>query len=94
MCVTTRRSSSSDRPRVVGSVGNPDDLLRAIKPGQWNQYIVTAQAGHVVLKINGVTMCELDDNDPKRIAQGKLALRVHEGPPMRVQFKDIYLREL
>jgi hypothetical protein len=55
---------------------------------------VTAQAGHIVLRINGVTMCELDDNDPKRIVQGKLALQVHEGPPMQVQFKDIFLREL
>jgi type 1 glutamine amidotransferase len=82
------------KPRVVGSVGDPAELLKAVKPGQWNQYVVTAKAGHITLKINDVTMCELDDNDPKRIAQGKLALQVHEGPPMLVQFKDIYLREL
>ena len=80
--------------RVVGSLGNPDELLKAVQPGQWNQYIVTAKAGHIILKINDVIMCELDDNDPKRIVQGKLALQVHEGPPMLVQFKDIYLREL
>jgi type 1 glutamine amidotransferase len=86
--------SEDGNPRVVGSVGNPDELLKAVQPGQWNQYIVTAQAGHIVLRINGVTMCELDDNDPKRIVQGKLALQVHEGPPMQVQFKDIFLREL
>ena len=79
---------------MVGSVGNPDELLKAVKPGQWNQYIVTAKAGHIVLKINNVVMCELDDNDPKRIVQGKLALQVHEGPPMLVQFKDIFLHKL
>jgi hypothetical protein len=45
-----------------------------------------------VLKINGVTMCELEDRDPQRLVRGWLGLQVHAGPPMRVQFKDIYLR--
>jgi len=55
---------------------------------------VLAKGGSVVLKINGVTMCELDDRDPKRLVHGWLALQVHVGPPMCVQFKDIYLRRL
>ncbi len=84
----------SGKPKVVGSTGNPDELLKAVKPGQWNQYVVTARAGRIVLTINGVTMCEIEDNDPQRIEQGKLALQVHEGPPMQVQFKDLCLREL
>lgn len=79
--------------RVVGSTGDPEELLKAVEPGRWNQYVVTARGGRIVLKINGVTMCEIDDKDPNRIEQGKLALQVHVGPPMRVQFKDIYLRE-
>jgi hypothetical protein len=52
------------------------------------------RGGHVVLKINGVTMCELDDRDPRRIPRGSLALQVHVGPPMLAQFKDIFLRKL
>ena len=39
-------------------------------------------------------MCELEDRDPKRLVHGWLALQVHVGPPMRVQFKDVYLRRL
>ncbi len=78
--------------RVVGSVGDPAELLKAVKPGDWNDYTVIARGGQVVLRINGRTMCELDDRDPKRPVHGWLALQVHVGPPMRVQFKDIYLR--
>lgn len=88
------RVDETGKPTVVGSTGDPVELLKAVKPGQWNQYIMTAQGGRIVLKINGVTMCELDDNDPKRIERGKLALQIHEGPPMLVQFKDLYLRAL
>ena len=37
---------------------------------------------------------ELDDRDPKRISRGQLALQVHIGPPMLVQFRDIHLHKL
>jgi len=69
-------------------------LLAAVKAKDWNDYTVLAKGGSVVLKINGVAMCELDDRDPKRLVHGWLALQVHVGPPMRVQFRDIYLRRL
>jgi hypothetical protein len=46
----------------------------------------------MVLKINGVTMCEFDDRDPKRLIHGWLALQVHVGPLIRVQFKNIICR--
>jgi type 1 glutamine amidotransferase len=75
-------------------LGDPAELLKAVKPKEWNDYTVIAKGGSVVLKINGVTMCELDDRDPKRLVHGWLAVQVHVGPPMRVQFKDIYLRRL
>lgn len=79
---------------VVETLGDPAELLRVVKPGQWNDYTVIARGGNMVLKINGVTMCELDDRDPQRLVHGWLAVQVHVGPPMRVQFKDIYLRRL
>jgi len=82
------------KKRVVGSVGDPKELLEAVDVDKWNDYRVVARGGQVALKINGVTMCELDDRDPRRIPRGCLGLQVHVGPPMQVQFKDIYLRTL
>lgn len=80
--------------KVAGSVGDPDKLLKCVNPAQWNNYTVIADDGHVTLIINDVVMCEVDDNDPSRIAAGKLALQVHRGPDMLVQFKDIRMRDL
>ena len=78
--------------RVIGSVGDSKKLLQAVRNEEWNDYTVIAEGGHVVLKINGVVMCEVKDNDPKRVPTGLLALQVHVGPPMLVQFKEIRLR--
>ena len=80
--------------RQIAPLGDPAELLQAFKLKDWNDYTVTAKGGSVVLAINGVTMCELDDRDPRRLVQGWLALQVHVGPPMQVQFKEIYLRRL
>ena len=82
------------KKQIVGSVGDPTELLKAVKAGVWNDYTVIVKGGNVKLAINGVTMCELEDHDPKRLVHGWLALQVHVGPPMRVLFKDIYLRRL
>jgi type 1 glutamine amidotransferase len=78
--------------QVTGTLGDPAKLLEAMKPNEWNDYTVSAKGGQVKLAINGVPMCELDDRDPKRLVRGWLALQVHTGPPMRVQFKDVFLR--
>ena len=82
------------KKQVLGSVGDPAQLLAVVKAKQWNDYNVIARGGHVVLKINGVTMSELDDRDPRQLNRGLLGLQVHVGPPMLVQFKDIYFRKL
>ncbi len=86
--------STNGQRQVVGSVGGATELLNRVKPGQWNDYRLQAKGGKVALEINGVTMSELDDRDPKRLIRGWLGLQVHTGPPMCVQFKDIYLKRL
>jgi type 1 glutamine amidotransferase len=80
--------------RVTGELGDPARLLESVKAGEWNDYTVWAKGGQVKLSINGVPMSELDDRDPQRLVRGWLALQVHTGPPMRVQFKDVFLRRL
>lgn len=79
--------------KVVGSLGDPADLLKAVKDGDWNDYNLLVRGELVVLKINGVTMSEVTDKDPRRTPAGYLALQVHTGPSMNVQFKDIRIKE-
>ncbi|HEY5311763.1 MAG TPA: DUF1080 domain-containing protein, partial [Pirellulales bacterium] len=76
------------KPKVVGSVGDPDELKSHIKTDDWNHYHIVAKGFHFVQKINGVTMSEMTDEDEaQRRATGILALQLHAGPPMKVQFR-------
>jgi hypothetical protein len=80
---------------VIGELGDKDVLLKKIKLGDWNEYTIIARGNHLTHIINGTTMSEVIDNQPSKAqASGVIALQIHQGPPMVVQFKDIRLKEL
>lgn len=80
---------------VVGSLGSSDALATHIRPvGEWNDYTIRAVGGEISLTVNGVRMTELLDEDDRRQLTGLLALQLHVGPPMRVQFKNLRLLTL
>ena len=86
---------AAGKKQVAGSVGESAEIVKAIKPGDWNEYVITARGNHITQKINGVTTVDVTDNDQAKAArEGVLALQIHTGPPMTVQFKDIKLVEL
>jgi hypothetical protein len=63
--------------------------------GEWNDYHIIARGNHMIHKINGVIMSETVD-ESKRDARfkGVLALQLHSGPPMKVQFRNIRIKHL
>ncbi len=68
---------------------------RKIKNEDWNTYRIVAKGFTFQHFINGVATAECTDNDEKeRRADGLLALQLHAGPPMKVQFRNIRLKRL
>jgi len=83
------------KPKVVGKVGDSDELLKAFKRGEWNTYHIVAKGNKLTHSVNGVTMVEVVDDDVEmRRADGLIALQLHAGPPMKVEFRNIQLKEL
>ena len=61
----------------------------------WHEYHLICKGNSLTLKVNGRIMAETIDKDPnQQDFSGILALQLHSGPPMTVQFKDIRLRKL
>jgi uncharacterized protein (TIGR03067 family) len=80
---------------VVGSVGKSEDIQAKIKNEDWNDYVVIAKGNHLQHFINGVQSVDVVDEDGKKAArEGVLALQIHRGPPMTVQFKNIRIKML
>ena len=86
---------SPDGKKSSKAIGDPDELGANIKKDGWNEYHIIARGPHIVQKINGKVTAELFDSDKKnQDLSGVLALQLHVGPPMKVQFKDIQLKRL
>ncbi len=80
---------------VTGSVGVSDEIQAAIKSEEWNDYKIIAKGNHVQHFINGKQTVDVTDEDAANAPkEGILAMQIHAGPPMIVQFKDIILKEL
>lgn len=79
---------------VVGSVGDTKEIQSKIKKDDWNSYRITAKGYTFEHRINGVLTSVCTDEHPDRRATGLLALQLHAGPPMKVQFRNLKLKQL
>lgn len=89
----TKTTYSADGKKEESRFADGNELKEKIKFEDWNEYVVIASGSHMTHKINGAVMSETVDNDPaKQVMSGILALQLHAGPPMTVQFKNIRLK--
>lgn len=83
------------KKKSVGKTAEEKEIVAAIKKGdEWNDYTIIAEGNKIVQKLNGVvTVKVVDHQEEKRAMTGLLALQLHAGPPMKVQFKDIRVKQ-
>ena len=71
-----------------GEAGESPDL------SEWHDLTVIAHANHLVHKIDGVKVVELWDHEESERASGLIGLQLHRGPKMRVEFRDLRIKDL
>jgi hypothetical protein len=86
---------AEDGKKTIVAIGDPAELQKKIKADDWNEYHIIANGPEVILRINGVVMSHAIDRDAKKACrQGVIALQMHPGPPMKVQFRDLRIKIL
>ncbi len=85
-----------DEARRNKVLAGPSDevLKKALKPGDWNAYEVEAIGNRVRLAINGVTTVDYVEPDDKIAREGIIAVQIHSGGPMEVQFRNLRIKEV
>ncbi|MCO6457307.1 MAG: DUF1080 domain-containing protein [Pirellulaceae bacterium] len=87
--------TADGQKKAVGNTTAEADILASIKKEDWNDYTIVARGNHLVQSVNGlVTVDVTDHQEDKRSMSGLLALQLHAGPPMTVQFRNIRYRKL
>jgi hypothetical protein len=81
--------------RAIGTLESGEALKALIKPTDWNQVHIIARGNTLVQIVNGHVMSVLVDDDVKnRMLGGLLGFQIHTGDPMRVEFRNIWLKQL
>ena len=81
------------QPEVTSMIADPESLKSFIKTGDWNEIRIIAKGSRMRHFINGTLMCDVTDNDTNlRKMKGLIGLQVHAGPPMKVEYRNIRIK--
>jgi hypothetical protein len=80
---------------VITSLGNSDSLKTKIRQEGWNECHLIISGNRLQHYINGILMSDVTDNDTiNRKSLGSVGVQVHVGPPMKVEYRNIRIKEL
>ena len=76
--------------RVLGIVGDKTKLDGT----QWNKLSIVAVGNRMIHLVNDVITVDITEKHPSAISKGHLGLQLHQGAPMKVEFKELKYRKL
>lgn len=80
---------------VLDTLGESDSLKTKIKSEDWNEMHLVVNGNRLQHYVNGVLMSDVTDNDTiNRSSKGYLGVQVHVGPPMKIAYRNIRLKNL
>ncbi|MFN7922334.1 MAG: DUF1080 domain-containing protein [Bryobacteraceae bacterium] len=89
------RLEDGKKPRLIGNIKSGDDAKGAIKINDWNTVHIIARGDVMIQILNGqLTSVTVDEDAKGRKMDGLLGFQMHVGPPMKVEFRNIYLKKL
>jgi poly(3-hydroxybutyrate) depolymerase/prenyltransferase beta subunit len=70
------------------------DAIKALNKSDWNHYTVRAQGDHIILGLGGKVAVNYRETEPSVARSGLLAVQIHAGGPMEIQFKNMMIQTL
>jgi Domain of Unknown Function (DUF1080) len=83
------------KKNVTGNLIDQAGYEKLFKLDDWNDVVIIARGNNIKHYLNGMQILDFTDNDPQlALKQGIVALQLHAGKPMWVEFKDLRVAEL
>lgn len=81
--------------KIIGSLGENEAMKGKIKEENWNEIRLVVKGNRLKHYVNGILMSDVTDNDTVNgKSKGLLGVQVHVGPPMKVQYRNIRIKNL
>lgn len=79
---------------MTGQLIDAEAFAKLFKLDDWNEVRIVAQGDRIRHFMNGTPTLDFTDAPDLALREGILALQLHQGKPMWVEFKDIAVRDL
>ena len=90
-----KKAKQKAKVETLATVTTAEQLAAAYKKGEWNELRIVAKGNHLQHFVNGTLTADVTDTDEEKGAKsGVIALQLHTGPPMTIQFKDVQIKML
>lgn len=69
-------------------------VRKALKAGDWNEYVIRCVGPRIQLWLNGYQTVDYTESDKSLEQTGLIGLQIHAGPPSEAWYKDITIRTI
>lgn len=97
MCLVGQKAvwGTDGKQKIVDSLISTEEFAGLFKVDEWNDVVIIAKGHNIRHYLNGRLILDCTDNHPERARlDGVLALQLHAGVPMWVEFKEIRIRDV
>ena len=70
------------------------ELQKLFKTEDWNAYRVVCKGPTITVYLNGALTTQVTDFRSDTPRQGVITLQLHKGPPMKIEYRNLRIREL
>lgn len=94
ICLVGEKAIFRDgKKQVLETLITPEEYKQLFRLNDWNDVVIIAQGNHIRHYLNGRLILDFTDADPSfALLEGVLALQLHQGKPMWVEYRDIRLK--
>jgi len=86
---------TAEGKKVLGTVITAEEFAKLFRPNEWNDVAIIAKGSNIKHYLNGRLILDFTDEEPNlSLKEGILALQIHAGAPMWVEFKNIRIKSL
>lgn len=83
------------KKQIISELRNADELKAVISSDGWNQVHIIVRGNVLTHIFNGQLMAQaIDDDVAGRAASGLIGFQMHVGPPMKLEIRNVWLKNL
>lgn len=82
------------RRRTFLAQGDPDEVAKAVKRNDWNDFVVRCEGPRIQITVNGVQTVDYTEKVADIPQTGFIGLQIHSGPPSEAWYRNIRIKPL